>query len=277
MKDTNMPCKKLIAIDLDGTLLDSEKRISVRTQQALTRASDAGLEPVVVTGRPLSGLPEDLKHLPQLRYVITSNGAVTTDLQTGATLRSQLIDCDTAVQITRIPEQESWIYSVFLDGVGYCTEYSYGRIWDFFAGTPLESYVRNSRRMTGNIAGRIHDAKGVENIWIVCQRPDQASQLSLRIRETWQLQTFRTAPTDVETGALGADKGTALRHLYHYLHLRKEDVYAIGDNHNDLSMLKAAGTAVAMGNASDEIRQLADMVTQTNDNDGVACMIESLL
>lgn len=277
MDQGNFNLQKMIAIDLDGTLLTTDKRVTERTRQALTRAAEAGLEPVVVTGRPVSGLPAELDDLPGIRYAITSNGSVTTDLRTGKVLRSRLIPSDTAAQIIRIPDRESWLYSVFIDGIGYCTEYVYRVLWEHLSGTALEEYVRRSRRMTDHLLQELSDSEGAENIWIVCGSPDEASSLSDLIQSRWKLQTFRTAPNDVEIGAPGADKGTALEHLYTLLGLERDDVYAIGDNHNDLSMLHAAGTAIAMGNASEDIRRSADMVADTNDHDGVAKVIESML
>lgn len=269
--------KKLIAIDLDGTLLTTGKKITERTRQALTRAAACGLEPVIVTGRPISGLPLELEEIPGIRYAITSNGAVTTDLRTGQVLRLRLIPPETAAQIIKIPDGNSFLYSVFIDGIGYCTEYVYQTLIKELSSTVLEEYVRRSRRMTKHLMQELSESAGAENIWIVCTSPGEASELSARIRSLYQLQTFRTAPNDVEIGALGADKGTALRELFASFGLRREDVYAIGDNHNDLSMLRAAGTAIAMGNASEEIRQMAGLTAATNDEEGVAQVIDQLL
>ena len=271
-----MKPKKLIAIDLDGTLLTSEKRITERTEAALTRAALAGVEPVIVTGRPVSGLPVQLDEIPGIRYVITSNGAVTMELQTGRVLRSKLIFPEAAAEIIRIPDREAWLYSVFIDGIGYCTEYVYQTLKKQLSGTVLEEYVQRSRRMTNHLLEELSVSEGAENIWIVCDSPDQASSLSALIQEKWHLQTFRTAPHDVEIGANGADKGTALEFLYMELGLHREDVWAVGDNHNDLSMLRAAGTSVAMGNAAEEVHSMADLITGTNNDDGVAEILEAL-
>jgi len=268
--------RKMIALDLDGTLLTADKRISDRSRKALSEAGAAGFEPVVVTGRPLSGLPEELEEIPQIRYAITSNGAVTTDLHSGAVLRSQLIPASMAETIIPVPEKAGWLYCVFVDGIGFCAPQSYQKLRALFDGTVLDSYVQRSRRKTDHIEELIRTSPGVENIWIVCETPGQASELSARILEKSDLQVFRTAPKDIELGAPGADKGSALRELYRSLGIQREDVIAIGDNHNDLLMLEEAGTAVAMGNATEEIRRISHKITDTNDNDGVAKTIEAL-
>lgn len=268
--------RKLIALDLDGTLLTTQKRLSDRTRRALAEASAAGVEPVVVTGRPLSGLPEELEEVPQIRFAITSNGAVTTDLRAGHALRSRLIEPSTAARIIPIPEEAGWIYSVFIDGIGYCNPSTYKHLRDFFTGTVLDNYVQRSRRQADDMEKLIFSSGGVENIWIVCEEREQASLLSSRIRERLNLQIFRTAPKDIEIGAPAADKGAALEDLYRSLGIRREHVLAIGDNHNDRSMLLSAGTAIAMGNATEEIQSIAHQIADTNDNDGVAKVLESL-
>lgn len=269
--------RKLIALDLDGTLLTTDKKISDRTRRALAGAIEAGMELVVVTGRPLSGLPEELDEIPQIRYAITSNGAVTTDIRTGRVLRSCLIRPSIANRIVPIPEEARWIYSVFIDGIGYCAPFAYDHLRTFFTGTVLDTYVQRSRRKAEDMEGLISSSAGVENIWIVCDSPEQAAALGDKICERLDLQIFRTAPNDIEVGAPGADKGAALEDLYRSLKIRREQVFAVGDNHNDLSMLQSAGTAIAMGNASEEIRNIAHKITDSNDNDGVAKILESLI
>ena len=268
--------RKLIALDLDGTLLTTQKRITDRTKKALEGAFAAGLEPVVVTGRPLSGLPEELEEIPQIRYAITSNGAVTTDLHTGTAFRSRLIQPSIAEKIVPVPEEAGWIYSVFINGIGYCNPATYGHLRKFFAGTVLDTYVQRSRRRADDMESLIRASAGVENIWIVCNNPEQAASLGDQIQKQWDLQIFRTAPNDIEAGALGADKGAALKDLYQFLKIKRENVFAIGDNHNDLTMLQTAGTAIAMGNATEEIRRIAHQITDTNDEDGVAKVLETL-
>ena len=111
---------RLLALDLDGTVLTNDKRLTDRTRNALLQAHQAGLEVVIVTGRPLKGLPDELESFPGIRYAITSNGAVTTDLQTGELLRGSFLNHDAAADITCIPVHDKIIYNVFINGCGYC-------------------------------------------------------------------------------------------------------------------------------------------------------------
>ena len=266
---------KMIAADLDGTLLTNSKRLTVNTASAMRRAQEAGICFVPVTGRPMSGVPEEILNFPGIRYIITSNGAVTTDRQTGERLRSALLDSETAAAIAEIPARLGLIHSVFINGAGYCEPYFYEKQWAYFRDTPVAAYVRMSRRITENLKREIlQSGNGVENVWMVAGDREERDRLDRMIRETWPVQTVLTAARDIEVGSREADKGKALMDLAAGLGIRREEILAIGDNENDLGMFRAAGTAAAMGNASDSVKQAADLVTDTNERDGAAMVIE---
>ena len=269
---------RMLALDLDGTLLTNDKRLTSRTKEALLAAEEAGIIPVVVTGRPLSGLPEAVRELPCVRYVITSNGAATKDLAAGNTLRSACLDGGTAAEIVRIPMERGLIHCVFIDGTGYC-EPEFMRIQrDYYRGTPLEEYVRNSRETTDDIGALIREhPEGVENIWCIAHDQEERDEIARTINGRWQVQTVLTALRDVEVGSVEADKGAAVSELAARFGIRREEILAIGDNDNDLAMFRAAGTAVAMGNAPEYVKKRTAFTADTNEQDGAAGVIEKVL
>ena len=114
-----MSAIKLLALDIDGTILTTDKKLTIRTRKAMEEAIAREIKIVLVTGRPLYGIPEDLLEIPGLDYAISSNGAVTTDLRTNTVLRRANLDADTALNIVEIPRKLDLIYAVFIDGVGY--------------------------------------------------------------------------------------------------------------------------------------------------------------
>ena len=118
---------------------------------------------------------------------------------------------------------------------------------------------------------------GVENIWLLARDRDERDVLSRQIRDGWNVRTVLTGIIDVEIGSPLADKGMALTELAEYLGIQKKEILAIGDSGNDIGLLQAAGVAVAMGNADDEVKQLADIVTRSNSEDGAAMVIETLI
>ena len=269
---------KLIAVDLDGTLLTNSKQLTERTRSAVANALDAGICVVPVTGRPMSGIPGEVLCIPGIRYVISSNGAVTEDLTAGEKLRSALLDADTAAAIAEIPMRLGLIHSVFIDGTGFCEPPFFEKQLERFRGTPVETYVRRSRKITADLQTLIRQTGyGVENIWIMAGDGAERDALDRMIRETWQVQTVLTAAQDIEVGSPEADKGKALAALADRLGIRKEEILAVGDNENDLGMFRAAGMAAAMGNASDSVKQAACMVTDTNEQDGAAKVIETVI
>ena len=269
---------RMLALDLDGTLLTSNKELTPGSRRMLEEAVQTGILVVPVTGRPLLGLPENVMSVPGIRYVITSNGAVTSDLAEGRKLRTAYLPCGTAGEILRIPLERGLIHNVFIDGAGYCEQAFFDLQWRHFQNTPVAEYVKKSRRVTSDLPALIRKSgSGVENIWIMAGDREERNEIEQIIRRTWQVQTVLTAERDVEIGSLEADKGKAVSDLAALLHIEKRQIMAVGDNENDLSMFRAAGTSAAMGNAPDAVRRAADLVTGTNEEDGAAAVIRQVL
>ena len=269
---------KLLALDLDGTILTDEKHVTERMGKALRAAVGEGMITVYVTGRPLTGIPDELMVIPHIRYAITSNGAVTTDLETQERLRGAYLNDEDAKEIARIPMERNLIHSVFVDGIGYCEQDYFKDQWALYMGTKHEMYIRKSRRGTDSIDELIDQSDvGVENIWFMSHSKEERDELDALIHSRWQVQTVLTAVTDVEIGSVQADKGLALEDLASRLGIVKEEILAIGDNENDLGMLRSSGITVAMGNATDSVKTMAMVLTDTNEEDGAAKVIEEIL
>ena len=290
MNDTKQTCRmteaaffsalggvRLLALDLDGTLLTDDKRLTPRCAGAVSAAVGAGVVPIAVTGRPLSGIPEAVAALPGLRYVICSNGAVTVDLRSGKRLRAALLDPAAALEIVRLPMERGLIHSVFIDGLGFCEPRFFEQQWAFFRDKPLAPYVKQSRFPVDDLTAKILGSGGVENLWFIARSTGERDELDAIIRGGWRVRTALTAALDVEVGDPAADKGLALLALADSLGVSRGQILALGDNGNDLGMLREAGLAAAMANATPEVLAAADYVTDSNENDGAAKLIEALL
>ncbi len=274
----NLADIRLLALDLDGTLLKEDKRISLRTMNALQEAAELGIHIVPVTGRPYSGLPEDVMESRVIDYVITSNGAVTTRIQDGMIVRRNCMNDETAWEIARIPRERGLIHSVFAGGIGYCEHVFYQMQLDCFRGTVYEAYIRKSRRSTDSLKELIHSFRGsTENIWFITHDTQERDHLEQLIREKWDVRTSRTASRELEIGNPQADKGIAVRQLAEQFHLEKNQILAMGDSGNDLGLFAAAGISVAMGNATDAARKAATYITEDNESDGAAAVIEKII
>lgn len=265
----------MIALDLDGTALTKEKRMTDRLVTALREAEKRGILIVPATGRPMSGLPEDLDRVPGIRYVISSNGAVLLDTEERRLISGRFLDPALTLRLLRIPLERNLLYNVFVDGYGYSNPVSHERLMEAFRGTPLESYVGRSRRPHEDIRSLVlHAAYGVENFWIITGSREERDRIAGEIRSFTNANILLTAPRDIEVVSPEADKGTAVRALCGHLNLDPSEVMAIGDNENDAGMLAYAGVSVAMGNASPEIRGMAEYVTDDSEHDGAAKAIE---
>lgn len=267
----------MIALDIDGTILTKQKTLTNRTRKAIETAIAQNIAVALVTGRPLQGVPECLTAIRGLRYVITSNGAVTTDLTDWKILRLATLDSGTALDILEIPRKLDLVYTAFIDGIGYVEMEPFDRHIRMFQGTPIETYIRKSRRITFDLDAQIRSSEnGVENIWFIAHDLNERDVLNGRIRERWNVRTVMTGRTDIEIGSAEADKGQAVTALASVLKIGREQVLAIGDSGNDLGMLRSAGISVAMGNADEEVKEIADIVTAGNDEDGAAIILEKV-
>ncbi len=269
---------RMLALDMDGTALTRMKKLTPRTEKAIRDALDAGIVTVVVTGRPMTGAPKEVLAIPGIRYVITSNGAITYDLETNEYLRTACLVPEVAKEIAKLPMEHELIHSVFLDGVGYCEPLYYNKQMDFYRGSPLEQYFFDSRKSTDDIHGTIDaSVAGAENIWFVTKTPEQQQELNTYVREHWDVHTVLMGKTDVEIGHPNAEKGKAVKELAQMLGIEPGQIVSFGDNGNDVGMFQIAGISVAMGNAPEHIREQADLTADTNEEEGVAKVIEWIL
>ncbi|MBO4299436.1 MAG: HAD hydrolase family protein, partial [Clostridia bacterium] len=151
------PRIRLIGLDIDGTLLNSEKRVTPRTASAIRRAAEAGAAVAYVTGRPLSGVISCGILTEGVRYVITSNGAMTYDLSDGAALRVRSIPKGDAKRIARIPMARGLIHSVFAGGCGHCEPRFYDMLMARYTGTRYFAYMRATERIVDDLAAFIDE------------------------------------------------------------------------------------------------------------------------
>lgn len=276
---------KLLAVDMDGTCLDGRSRITDGTIRALRDAAATGITVVPTTGRSMACIPhrlaagtlrksiagygkaaEDARENQGLfRYVITSNGAQVTDIVGKKEIFQEMIPRKSALEllkrcrkirlgVTSHINHEYLLQGRILVMLGHLI---YGRD----AGA-----VRWVRDMSETVRT---SSKEVEELQFYFMSPSARDEIRAVLSGFPELSAAYTR-LYVEVFAAGASKGNALQALSGYLGIEKEEVACIGDEENDLSMFRAAGLKIAMGNAVPELKKEADIVTGTNDRDGVA-------
>ena len=269
---------RLLGLDLDGTVLTDDKRVTDRTMAAMLDAAHQGCEVVLVTGRPLHGIPEEFTAHPEFRYIIASNGAVTVDRAENREIHGNFLDPELVLQLVRIPVREKVVYSVFLDGYGWCEEDAFLQMKEFFRPTSHYSYILQSRRSVKDITEFIRresrEGSRIENFWIMAGSVENRDRILEMVGKPEGVNIFLTAAYDFEIVSASAEKGRELLWLGGQLGIPPKDMMTIGDNVNDLGMLKSAGLSVAMANAEESVRAAARFVTKSNEEDGAALAIE---
>lgn len=265
---------KMIALDLDGTLLRGNKTVSDKTIEVLQRAAEQEIHIVLATGRTVWGIQPLLKLLGCVRYAVMANGAIVKNLQTGELIEEHLLSAQRAIALYDYVKPKDIMFDFFADGTGYTenTFYEYvkrvpvdeaTRQMLMASRTPIPS-VRNYLSQTG---------EGVEKVNLLFADLDQREKMWDKLREQSEFTVTSSLAANLELNDKDATKGNGLISLCHYLGISMEHVMAFGDSYNDINMIREAGIGVAMDNASEEVKAAADVITLSNDEDGVADMI----
>ena len=136
---------KLIALDLDGTLLNSEKKVTEYSRNILEKAMAQGCEVVVASGRPISAIPKELREFPRMRYMVTANGARIVDLKEHKTLYENLLPVETAAKVLDVLAQYNDLYEIFVDGIGYTHAERLLQVDEYYDNPAMRKYMLETR------------------------------------------------------------------------------------------------------------------------------------
>lgn len=266
---------KLIALDLDGTLLDSEKRLSKRNEEALKECIRRGIEIVPCTGRIWDGIPESVRAIPGIHYAITINGAVVEDVVNRKVLYERKLSLEQGLEIIELAKQFDTMYDAYIDGKGYGEARFIDHMERYGVQNAIQQMVRNTRKVVPDLIEAMCEfGKPVEkvNYFFSDQEERQRARTALEARNDIIISS--SFPNNLEINRLGATKGDGIRCLAEHLGLKPEETMGCGDGENDLTMMQLAGIGVAMANGEETVKAAADYVTDSNDADGVAKAIE---
>lgn len=274
---------KAIALDIDGTLHTSDDRVSPRTKAALMAAQEAGITVILASGRPAQGLKALAAELELDRHhglLVAFNGAQVRDASTGELLFSQPISVeDSRAVLAHLRGFD--VIPMLVDDDRLYVEDAY-RCEILHRGEPL-NIVKGERDACDL---RLHEVRDLERWCTVPQSKILTAGTDTYLQEHWRelaapfegrLSCMFTADYYFEYTARGIDKGHALAGALPRRGINASELVAFGDGQNDVAMIRLAGIGVAMGNAVDELKAAADIVTATNDEDGIAVVLERLL
>lgn len=274
---------KLIALDLDGTLLTDEKNVTAYTVKILQKAKEKGIIVVASTGRPYGGLPMDILQETGIKYAITANGSAIYTVPEKKCLFSDGIAPKEAEKIVSELLDMGIHTDIFIDGQGYGWKKTYDKIAYLGMSDVMKEYMRTTRIYIEDLLACIREnnqavQKITTNYYVDCEE-------MLRLRE-WVLQRFSDSGelnvvcggnNNLEITKRGTSKGKTLCILADILGVEMSQTMACGDSENDVDILKTAAVGVAMANAEDCVKEIADYITLSNEEDGVAEAIQKLV
>lgn len=269
---------KLIALDLDGTLLNSDKQLSEENLKAMEKAAAEGIEIVPATGRFYKGMPETIRSLPFVHYVITINGAQVWDVREARTICAFEIPWQRAIALMERLDTLPVIYDCFQNGWGWMTRDLYDKAEEYAANKYSLQMIKELRTPVPDLKTLIQErASGVQKVQTFFRNETLRREMQIALPlEFPDMAVTTSIVNNMEFNALDANKGNALMNLAEYLGVPMECTMAFGDDANDVTMLAAAGIGVAMGNASGEAKSAADFVTDDCNFSGVAKAMQIL-
>lgn len=287
---------KLVVVDLDGTMLNHYGEISEKTKEDVTRCINKGVEIVIASGRPIDSIKSIAEEIGCKGFFIAGNGALVYDIKKQEMIYENYMKKEKVLELIKICEENSIAYNVYTDKVILTPNLKFNVLYYYKENLKKEEnkktnisivenmydYVKNSNKekflkiticdenntIFNSIIKKIKEIKEIEVL--------EVSHMSRKVikqgTEEFPIEYFYT-----EISASNVDKWNAIEFLIKKLGLKAENVIAIGDNMNDKKMLEHAGVGVAMKGSTPAIIQIADYITETNDNDGVAKALEQYI
>lgn len=267
---------RMIGLDLDGTLLDSNKVFTEYSRKIIGEAIKRGIIVLPATGRPVTGIPKEILEFPGIRYVLSSNGARVVDMKTGKVLYERLIPYEAGKKLMELLGRFDAILEIYYDGIGYTNVEDLKRVEQYMPSAPMVQYIRNTRRPVEDVWEMyLRKHRPTDKIQALFADMDERAAAFAAVREELpEIQACGALSNNLEANGKGAEKGIALLKLGEILGIPAENIMACGDGSNDIAMIRDAGFGVAMANAIDEVKAAADYVTLSNDEDGVAKAME---
>ncbi len=264
---------KVLALDIDGTLTDSAKRITDRTKEAVLAAAKKGVKIVIASGRPVQGIrafAEELKLKENDGYILSFNGGRLISCRTGEIIHDMKLPLEYLPEIYAL-SKEYGVNLMSYEGDDLITE------------TPDDEFLEIEARINGlgikKVDNLVKHINFPINKCLMLGEGNYLAQVEKKVHAALcdRMDVYRSEPYFLEILPKGVDKAKALEKLLGTLGFKREELMACGDGFNDLTMIEYAGLGVAMENARDEVKKRADYVTCSNDEDGVAAAVEKFI
>ena len=269
---------RLIALDLDGTLLDSQKHLPERNKKAIEACIARDIYVVPCTGRTVKGIPEAVTEISGIRYGIMVNGGVLVDMQEKRILEERLIPPQTAVEIYRMISGNHVMCDAYIQGDGFSERYCFDHMDEYGLPDVIQELVKRTREPVDNVAEYIRTRNDmVDKLNLYFDSAQEREDVRRRLEQRGDVLVSSSFWFNLEVNGPGASKGEGIVRLAKILGVKPEETMAFGDVENDLSMMEKVGVSVAMENGETFVKEKADYIAPSNDDAGVGQMLERLI
>ena len=284
---------KLVAIDLDGTLLNSYGEVSSKNKQAIEKAEKQGTKVVIASGRPLSSVSSFANESGASKYVICGNGALLYDTENNEILYEKSIERKKALEIIKICEENSIFFNIYTEKLTISKSLNYNILFYNNENKNIPEDKKTNIKIIDNIYKYVEENPDLQVLKItVCDESkiifDSIIRKLREVKNVDVLDLQHMARKYIKLGteekkveyyyteitSKDVDKWGAIEKLADRLQINKEEIMAIGDNMNDKRMVENAGLGVMMENCAPYMKEFADVIVKDNNNDGVAEAIE---
>lgn len=267
-----------VALDLDGTTFNSAGDISEENVRALEEAAAKGAHIIVSTGRSYSSLPDHIKKVRGIEYAITSNGAHVNIMATGEQIYSDFLDPAAVREIAVLKDGTGADIEVFIDGRAYVDQSYYDDVKENGCAYRNAEYVLWSRKPVSDVTAlMLENCEEIENVNFIYETLEMLEEARPKVNAIRNATITSSFPNNLEVGGPHTSKKTALTWLLKELGASADELMCCGDAPNDIAMIEMAGIGVAVANAWGGLRDHADFMTASNDDDGVAKAIDKFV
>ncbi len=285
---------RLVAIDLDGTMLNQYGIITEETKDVIKKVQEKNVEVIIASGRAINSVKNFSKEINSQNYFISGNGAITYDIQNDKILYENILSKQKVLQIIKVCEENSIYYNVYTENGIIAKSLNYNTL--YYYKDNLSKPEENQTHI--NIVENVYDyieqrEEKILKIMICDEHQSVFNSIIRKLKEISQIEVLEVSHMSrkiikqgteeikleyfyTEVSAQNVDKWNAIENLIKILDISKEEVIAIGDNANDLKMIQNAGLGIAMGESAPYIKQSADKVALGNDENGVAQALEEI-
>lgn len=285
---------RLVAIDLDGTMLNQYGIITEETKDVIKKVQEKNIEVIIASGRAINSVKNFSKEINSQNYFISGNGAITYDIQNDKILYENILSKQKVLQIIKVCEENSIYYNVYTENGIIAKSLNYNTLYYYKDNLSKPEENQTHINIVENVYEYIEQREEkILKIMICDEHQSVFNSIIRKLKEISQIEVLEVSHMSrkiikqgteeikleyfyTEVSAQNVDKWNAIENLIKILGISKEEVVAIGDNANDLKMIQNAGLGIAMGESAPYIKQSADKVALGNDENGVAQALEEI-